>query len=129
MANKTKIIILDVSRVCSGEGLNEYGPYRFLTFCEKTHKLFSNYIQSAFGVELDSVEDGSFRDIHGRAGSWWIHPKIDQIDKGLLEMVFDKVCFIVLDKQCYDDDHYSNNGGYIGWLNNEIDLGSFFEEE
>lgn len=129
MTNKTKLIVLDVSRICSGGGLIEYGPYRFLTFCEKTHKLFSNYVQSVFGVEADPGEDDSLRDIHGRHGSWWIHPKIDQIDKGLLEMVFDKVLFIVLDKQCYDDNHYKDNGGYIGWLNNEVDLENFFSED
>lgn len=125
----TRLIVIDVGAICSQGGLIEYGPYRFLTFCEKTNKLFSNYVQSAFGEDASEGEDDSYREIHGAYASWWIHPKIDQIDKGLLEIIFDKVLFITLNRDNYDDKYYSENGGYIEWINEKVNLDEFFEED
>lgn len=123
---KTRIIILDVSKVQSYSSNQEYGWYRFITFGMESSRLLCNYIQSSFDISLPRVDN---RVIKGKPVQWWYNPYVRLLDKSVFEMIFDKSIFLSLDHGNYNESYYGGNGGYLAWINDKIDLDEFLGED
>lgn len=126
--SKTRLIILDVSEAQSQVMRDEYGQYRFLTFCQESSRLLKNYVQSTFNTDL---KDYRQRDVKGYISEWYTGFGVSGIDKQQLDMIFDTVIILQIRAgENYDYNYYAqpSNGGYVGWLNEKVKLDEFFEE-
>ena len=123
--SKTRLIVLEVSNAQPIQMQNEYGQYRFLTFCDKSYKLLENYIFSSFERAMSHHGE---KDVNGYIAKWSLSECVHRLDEEQLKIIFDKVLVLHLENNVNYDDSYSENYGYLGWLNKEINLTEFFED-
>lgn len=126
--SKTRLIVLEVTNAQTPLMQSEYGEYRFLTFCYKSYRLLENYVLSSFGSPI--MYSGQ-KHVNGYIAEWSLSEGVHSLDENQLKIIFDNVLILHLeDNVNYDGSYYSqtDNKGYIGWLNKEVDLTEFFED-